>query len=574
MEEGIDMTLKKKRKNKNAAKLVLSSTPEIPLILVLANNFLKQLGFVDFINRSVTWDEKQWNVSPGNLAKAIILATFFKVRAPLSRIKNSFYGIDTETLFGKGVLPEHLNDDALAQALDRIGEENLESLFSTFALSMYVKFNIPMTRLHSDTTTLSFYGDYEQCEGDEEGLQIVHGYNKDHLPECKHVVVGKIVNEQGIAIINSTMNGNTSDIEWNQKALGLIKDLLGVKLNETIYIADSKLINLPTLKILMDDLRPIRFISRCPDNFYKKVAHKMITKAYDEDNWQEIGQVSNTKKASLYATQEFTAVVEGDELRFIVVKTSEGKGRAEREVLKQRKLFEEGITKLGKKIFVCEADAEEEWLRFQKEFKKNLHLAHRKLEKTETIKRPRGNPGKNPLPPVIETSWKVSVTIDGLDSERVKQLEQGKECFVLITSVSVNELDQEQVLRQYKAQMVVEVQFHLLKQPALASVIFLKTPSRIDALVMLLNVSLLIRGLLQYKIRKSMKESQEELPRIGVHKGELKNPTTNFLIEALNKTALVRATSGRYTYRLYNDYVALCVTTYFKLLGVDMDDPF
>jgi len=32
--------------------------------------------------------------------------------------------------------------------------------------------------------------------------------------------------------------------------------------------------------------------------------------------------------------------------------------------------------------------------------------------------------------------------------------------------------------------MVVEVQFHLLKQPALASVIFLKTPSRIDALVM------------------------------------------------------------------------------------------
>ena len=42
------------------------------------------------------------------------------------------------------------------------------------------------------------------------------------------------------------------------------------------------------------------------------------------------------------------------------------------------------------------------------------------------------------------------------------------------SSVSENELDQEQVLRQYKAQMVVECQFHLLKQSALASVIFLK----------------------------------------------------------------------------------------------------
>ena len=122
------------------------------------------------------------------------------------------------------------------------------------------------------------------------------------------------------------MNGNTSDIEWNQKALGLIKDLLGSKLDKTIYIADSKLINLPTLKILRDVLQPIRFISRCPDNFYKKIANKMITKAYDEDNWQEIGQVSNTKKASLYSTQEFTADVEGSELRLYCGKDERRKG--------------------------------------------------------------------------------------------------------------------------------------------------------------------------------------------------------------------------------------------------------
>ena len=131
--------------------------------------------------------------------------------------------------------------------------------------------------------------------------------------------------------------------------------------------------------------------------------------------------MSNTRKASRYSTQEFTADVEGHELRFIVVKTSEGKGRAVREVLKQRKLFEEGITALGKKTFVCEVDAEEEWLRFQKEFRKNLHLPHKELKKTETIKRPRGNPGKDPLPPVIETTWKVSVTIEGLDADRFKQ---------------------------------------------------------------------------------------------------------------------------------------------------------
>ena len=87
------------------------------------------------------------------------------------------------------------------------------------------------------------------------------------------------------------MNGNTSDIEWNQKALGLLKETFSAKLSETIYIADSKLINLPTLKLLMDRHCPIRFISRCPDNFYQKIANSMITKAYTENNWREIGQV-------------------------------------------------------------------------------------------------------------------------------------------------------------------------------------------------------------------------------------------------------------------------------------------
>jgi len=568
------MKQKNKRKKKNRQKISISSNLEIPLILILANKFLNQIGFVDFINRSVTWDKKQWKVSPGILAKAIILVTFFKVRAPLYKIKNSYEGIDTEAIFGKGVLPKHLNDYALARALDRISQAKSESLFSSLALSIYTKFTIPMNRLHSDTTSLSFYGDYDLCENDIDGLQIVRGYNKDHLPECKQVVVGKIVNEHGIAVINSTMNGNTSDIEWNQKALKLLKDQFGTRLNETIYIADSKLINLPTLKILMDIDCPIQFISRCPDNFYKKVANKMIARAYEENNWQEIGQISPAKNASKYSTQEFTTNVDGHELRFIVVKTSEGKGRAEREVNRQRKLLEEGITKLGKKIFVCEEDAEEEWRRFQKEFRKNLYLFHSELKKTETIKRRRGNPGKNPLPPVIETTWNVSVTIDGLDSERYKQMEQHKECFVLITNVSVSEYDQGQVLRQYKAQTVVEIQFHLLKQPALASVIFLKTPSRIDALVMLLNVSLLIRGLMQYKIRKSMKESKEELPRIGPNGSKLENPTTNFLIDALSRTVLVKEAPRRYVYQLHNDYRALCVKTFFRLLEVDMEDPF
>jgi len=36
----------------------------------------------------------------------------------------------------------------------------------------------------------------------------------------------RVINVHGIAVIHSTMNGNTSDIAWNKKALVLIKNYL------------------------------------------------------------------------------------------------------------------------------------------------------------------------------------------------------------------------------------------------------------------------------------------------------------------------------------------------------------
>ena len=125
------------------------------------------------------------------------------------------------------------------------------------------------------------------------------------------------------------------------------------------------------------------------------------------------------------------------------------------------------------------------------------------------------------------------------------------------------------VLREYKGQHVVEAQFRLLKEPALASTIFLKTPSRIDALTMLLNVSLLIRALIQYQIRKSVQESQEELPRIGRDKGKLVNPTINYVIDTLSLFNMIKDTEGGYVCNCYSSYDVLRVKTIFSLLKLD-----
>lgn len=81
---------------------------------------------------------------------------------------------------------------------------------------------------------------------------------------------------------------NISDVEWNKKALAITKEVFGDRLNEVTYIDDSKLINLSTFKQLTDPDNKIRFISRCPANFYRKIAGKRIEKAYELDQWGSV----------------------------------------------------------------------------------------------------------------------------------------------------------------------------------------------------------------------------------------------------------------------------------------------
>ena len=258
--------------------------------------------------------------------------------------------------------------------------------------------------------------------------------------------------------------------------------------------------------------------------------------------------------------------------RLIVVKSSAGEERFDRKLDKQRAELDKDIQALSKKVFICESDAKEEWERFEKAHRKSIFKYSVRINEIKTEKRSRGNPGKNPKPPKVEVTWQVTASVDGTDEKLEQRLRNEEECFVLITNIEKSEISAGDILRQYKEQSIVEVGFKLLKEPALASTIFLKTPERINALVMLLNISLLIRALVQYKIRKNVKESKEELPRIGRDKKKLENPTIKYVLEVLQKSHLVRASKNTYEYGFYDGYQKLQVTTVIKLLDMTIED--
>jgi len=505
------------------------------MMIAMGNEVMRGIGLQERIDNSVTWDEKQCDVSPGNLASALILTMFYEKRPPLWRVDEWYKRMneDTRALFGPEASCEKLNDDALGRMLDKIYEAGCGHLFVQICTQAIAKYDIAFSRIHSDTTTISFYGAYETgvLMNDSNGkvVKIVPGYNKDHRPGCAQVLVGKMVNEHGIPLCMGTMDGNTSDVEWNAKALDLLTELQSKGLQQGLYVADSKLMTHDLFERLTDPLRPIPFLSRVPANFNGKLERRMLESAYARDAWEPLGKVGNGKKASYYHGQMLEAEVQGKRVRVLVVRSSAGSERYEQKLIRRRNEMEASIAEVQDKRFACQADAQKEYERFLKANRDTPYITCARYHVSEAVKRSPGRPSlKQPKPVTVVETWSVEISITGLDDLRREKIKQQEEAFVLISSDL--SLSATQLLRHYKEQQVVEIDFRYLKNTSIASHILLKTPKRVEALLMLMHVALLVNALLQYRLRKGRKAWMKPLPKIGWNGAEMmENPTVYYL---------------------------------------------
>jgi len=85
-------------------------------------------------------------------------------------------------------------------------------------------------------------------------------------------------------------------------------------------------------------------------------------------------------------------------------------------------------------------------------------------------------------------------------------------CFVILTNVPLESLDAASVLRTYKGQYGIESDFSFLKDPLVVNDLFLKIPSRIDALGMILIIALMIWRLMERQMRLYLKEHGGSVP--------------------------------------------------------------
>jgi len=502
------------------------------------------LGLTDIINENIPCNT---DVDIGTLVTGMICDTL-SGRSPLYKVEEFIATQDTELLFGTAVNPHNFNDDALGNALDRIHEKGTLKLFTEIALKAATIFNLDTSHCSFDTTSVSIWGDYNNSVPNQKAPHVTRGYSKDKRPDLKQFMVSMLCVEGNIPISGKMQNGNSTDEKLNNEELQRIARLLKPlkkDIGEFIYVADCKLVTSDNLKQLADT----QFISRFPANF--KEHDRLIGEAIEAGHWEELGILAETPSPSIkrqrasYKAHESQVSVEGKDYRAIVIQTDHlDKRRSnsiERNHRKEKALAEKRIKTAEKQSYHCPLDAEkalETLTRKNKTAYWNLAGTVKQIHVYAPGKAPANGQRK-----ITATRYRHHLQLEENTSYHQQKLSQAG-CFVMITNLPKDKISASEVLKIYKSQYGVEKNFSFLKEPLIANDTFLKKPSRIDALVFILLVSLMIWNLMQRALRNSEQVHAGQLN--DLNKRPTQRPTSYLMMSQLSGTIIIRHGNQRF----------------------------
>lgn len=480
-----------------------------------------ELGIATTIDTLIEQDSSQRNVSVGVCIKAMILNGLGFANRQLYLLPQFFENKPLDRLLGEGIEPSHLNDKVLGRALDAVYEKGVTALFGIIASEGLKRLGITSEYLHLDSTAFHVDGAYKNCvvvdtATEASVITITQGYSKDHRPDLNQVMLNMIVeNTHGIPVAMKALSGNTSDKvgfeEMVKEHVTLIQ-----KVPTGTIIADSALYSASSLTS-MKELK-VQWITRVPESMKES---KEIIQASKKKEW-----TAHTKDMRYKYTLHQSSYADVIQQWVIVYSTEANKrtlSTLHRRYTKQSDNELDAITKLSKERFACETDA----LKAVEKLKKSLKLTQ--VETTVNaiaVYAKRGRPTKDAQPDAFEYEIVCTALVSSLDVY-MQDLHKGS-CFILAS----NDLAQkpEEIIDAYKNQYVVERGFRFLKSPEfLADSLFLKKPQRIEALLMIMTLSLLVYSALEYKIRSILKTSQPFYPD---QKGKLTlTPTTRWVFQ-------------------------------------------
>ncbi len=466
----------------------------------------------------------QQQVSVGTATVAMILNGLGFSNRRLYLVSQFFATKPVEHLLGPGITAEMLHDDCLGRTLDWLYAHDPTALFAGIARQARQRFGISARQVHVDTTSFSVTGEYA-ADLDAHTLAVTYGYSRDHRADLKQWMLALATTRQGdVPLFCQALDGTASDKVSLVAAVEALAEQLraGAQDESPIFVADSGLYSAENVARL--NRAGVRWISRVPDTSEKARAALAVA----DDAWQHDG--------SLWWAPAAQAP---DGERWVVVRTTQGEERARATLLRQveqaRQTWEKALWHLGNQRFACEPDAQAALTQHLKKCPDWLEV------QTQLVSHPKqnrpGRPRKDTTPD--RTEWQIQATVT-VDEQVLTRAVQRKASFLVATNVlDADQLPDQELIQTYKDQHSVERGFSFLKDPLfLASSVFVKNPTRIVALSLVMVLCLLVYRLAEQRLREQLATTGQTVP--NQLKQPTRRPTMRWMFQCFEGISLVQ----------------------------------
>ncbi len=501
----------------------------------LVIGMIQELGIMDVIDQELPTKSESKIVTHAMAVAAMILNGLGYANKQLYLTPRFFEKKALKQLFESDTIEaKHFNKESLGRTLDRLFDYGVSELYEKIAKKALEVLDLTPTTIHLDSTSFHLDGKYANQEAkkqkseentenknnneEEERVPIIitQGYSRDHHPELNQVVLNMIAEHQaGIPIWMAPSDGNQSDTQTFTTIVKHIASMKNAVCTQTKVISDAALFTAKTIREFKQN--GMLFISRVP---VKLKQAKEILKNYNEKEFVTLDEN--------YRAITYTVEYEGMQQHWVLYKSSHAKSREdktiEKEYHKKQKQENKLLGKLQRTAYFCEVDATQA---LQETVQKldTLSITSKKLL-TKPKYKTKGRPKPDAIPYTYEYYWKIETQ----SNKEYLQEKQNRKSGLFILATNDMTLSPMELLDEYKSQQRVERGFRFLKSPQfLSDAMFLKSPKRIESMLMIMTLSLLVYSALEYKIRKELKEQNKTFPnQLGK---PVQNPTTRWVFE-------------------------------------------
>ncbi|MGH2675968.1 MAG: IS1634 family transposase [Actinomycetota bacterium] len=481
--------------------------------LPVVNHFLARIGLAGRLDRHLPSDDRRLRLAPATVI-GVVVRNLVVGHLPLYALGEWAAPYQPALLGLSAGDAEALNDDRVGRTLDRLFDADRATLVTEVVLGVIRDFGLDVSQLHNDSTTVTFSGTYKAATGRARGGQatpaITYGHNKDHRPDLKQLLWVLTVSADGaVPIAYRTEDGNTADDLTHIPTWDELRALVGRP--DFLYVADCKLANRAAMDHI--DRNGGRFVTVLPRTRREDTEFRDWLYGHDPD-WTEAHRRAGRRHGDpdevWHTTPARAPSAEGH--RVIWVRSST---KIDRDAEARRARIAKGIAGLDdlngrlaspktriKTIVAVEAAATAalegagaaRWMSFTV------------TETTEETfgQEKRGRPGANTryrrrTRTHHRVAWQVNEHVVSRDAA-------SDGCFPLITNDTV--MAAAEILAAYRYQPNLERRNHMLKGPQEVAPVYLKTPHRIEALLLCQFLALLTEALIERQIRTAMKTAE------------------------------------------------------------------